>query len=135
MLPLGVLRVHVRPVVEQELEHGRLGADLARGEEERALPCRVDGVRVRTLLEQLARVINSVRGDRRTQLRVQLRARTRPLVVAAATAGHEEREHDDHAGESSQAALPRRTQPLWPPSPIAFESATSSSTSRASFGT
>ena len=30
---------------------------------------------------------------------------------------------------------PSRTQPLWPPRPIAFESATSSSTSRASFGT
>ena len=30
---------------------------------------------------------------------------------------------------------PSRTQPLWPPRPIAFESATSTFASRASFGT
>jgi HAD superfamily hydrolase (TIGR01509 family) len=33
------------------------------------------------------------------------------------------------------AARPSRTQPLWPPSPIAFESATSTTVRRASFGT
>ena len=32
-------------------------------------------------------------------------------------------------------ARPSRTQPLWPPSPIAFDRATSRSTFRASFGT
>ena len=32
-------------------------------------------------------------------------------------------------------ARPKRTQPLWPPRPIAFESATSTCTRRASFGT
>ena len=38
---------------------------------------------------------------------------------------------------AAQATRPSSTQPLWPPRPIAFESATSSSTvcSRASFGT
>ena len=34
-----------------------------------------------------------------------------------------------------QPARPKRTQPLWPPRPIAFESATSTCTRRASFGT
>ena len=34
-----------------------------------------------------------------------------------------------------QSTRPSRTQPLWPPRPIAFESATSISASRASFGT
>src|SRR3954470_2339514 len=33
------------------------------------------------------------------------------------------------------AARPSSTQPLWPPRPIAFESATSTRASRASFGT
>src|SRR5579884_3931031 len=35
----------------------------------------------------------------------------------------------------AHAARPTRTQPLWPPSPIAFESATSTCVRRASFGT
>ena len=34
-----------------------------------------------------------------------------------------------------QSTRPSRTQALWPPRPIAFESATSTSTLRASFGT
>ena len=38
-------------------------------------------------------------------------------------------------GRASAQTRPSSTQPLWPPRPIAFESATSSSTSRASFGT
>ena len=33
------------------------------------------------------------------------------------------------------ATRPNRTQPLWPPRPIAFDSATSTCTRRASFGT
>ena len=38
-------------------------------------------------------------------------------------------------GLARQSARPSRTQPLWPPSPIAFESATSTRAARASFGT
>ena len=41
-----------------------------------------------------------------------------------------------HAGGCGDSvARPKRTQPLWPPRPIAFESATSTWTWRASFGT
>src|SRR5437667_133677 len=39
-----------------------------------------------------------------------------------------------HLGVDDHSTRPRRTHPLWPPSPIAFESATSSFASRASFG-
>ena len=38
-------------------------------------------------------------------------------------------------GPARYAARPRRTQPLWPPRPIAFDRATSTWTRRASFGT
>ena len=38
-------------------------------------------------------------------------------------------------GAAQSSTRPMRTQPLWPPSPIAFESATRTCASRASFGT
>ena len=132
---LGVLRVHVRPVVEQELEHagsGPISLEASSGASAASAAFGSPPVRAGRAL------VDPVRGDGRAQLRVQLRVQVfglDPGVVAAATAGHEEREHDDHTGEKFQATLPRRTQPLWPPRPITFESATSSSTSRASFGT
>ena len=52
---------------------------------------------------------------------------------------HRGRDSEPLAGKKKGAAQsstrPMRTQPLWPPSPIAFESATRTCASRASFGT
>ena len=42
---------------------------------------------------------------------------------------------DARIDDEAHSTRPSRTQPLWPPRPIAFESATSTFTSRASFGT
>ena len=42
---------------------------------------------------------------------------------------------DARVDDEAHSTRPSRTQPLWPPRPIAFESATSTCTRRASFGT
>ena len=127
---VAVLRVDVGAVRERQLEQGRIRADLARRVEVGALLGLVLRVHVRSALDQRARLVDTVRPRRLEQLRVQLRIR---LVV------RRRRRRSGGRGRRIAGAVtstrPSRTQPLWPPRPIAFESATSSSTSRASFGT
>ena len=64
--------------------------------------------------------------------------RARGTSASEEIAAHE-RQADPHASiddeTGSRSVRPRSTQPLWPPSPIAFESATFTSTSRDSFVT
>lgn len=62
---------------------------------------------------------------RRCRSRARLPIETIPTAWPSSTTG----------GALAYSTRPSRTQPLWPPSPMAFESATSMSASRASFGT